>query len=388
LKLAYVVPRYGQDVAGGAESAVRMLAEHLVASQGWSVEVLTTCARNAGTWADELPPGTSMENGVAVHRFASLSGRARGFDRAARPVMHGGSLSRLDEERLVEMQGPVSPDLVDAAVSSEADLVAFSPYLYHPIVQGVRRLRGRAVLHPAAHDEPFLRLGAYDDVFRSAGALVFYTHGERALVSRRFGVGATPQLVLGLGVDDPPAATTPLAVEGPYLLCVGRVDDSKGTNLLARAFAAYKARRPGPLKLVLVGHVVDRPPAHPDIVVAGPVSEEQKWGAYEGALALVQPSPYESFSLVLVEGWQAGLPALVNAGCSATREHVARSGGGLWFGSYAEFETALDRLVGDGGLRAALGERGRAYARASFAWPVLLERYAGFLSSVAGRFGR
>jgi glycosyltransferase involved in cell wall biosynthesis len=388
LKLAYVVPRYGRDVAGGAESAVRMLAERLVASQGWTVEVLTTCARDGRTWADELPPGTSVENGVVVHRFASLAGRAPGFDRAARPVMQGGALSRLDEERLVEMQGPVSPELVDAAASGQADLVAFSPYLYHPIVQGVRRLRRRAVLHPAAHDEPFLRLGAYDDVFAWAGALVFYTHGERALVTRRFGVGATPQVVLGLGVDDPPAVTAPLVVDAPYVLCVGRVDDSKGTTLLARAFAAYKARRPGPLKLVFVGHVVDRPPAHPDVVVAGPVSEEQKWGAYAGALALVQPSPYESFSLVLIEGWRAGLPALVNAGCRATREHVARSGGGLWFGSYAEFETALDRLAGDEGLRAALGERGRAYAQSRFAWPVLLERYAGFLASVADRTGR
>jgi glycosyltransferase involved in cell wall biosynthesis len=365
-----------------------MLAERLVASPGWSVEVLTTCARDARTWADEHAPGTSVEDGVVVHRFASAAGRARGFDRAARPVIHGGALSRADEERLVEQQGPMSPALVDAAASSEADLVAFSPYLYDPIVKGVRRLGPRAVLHPAAHDEPFLRLGLYDDVFAAAGALVFYTHGERALVDRRFGVGATPQLVLGLGVDPPPDTTSPLGVDGPYLLCVGRVDDSKGTNLLARAFAAYKARRPGPLKLVLVGHLVDRPEPHPDIVVAGPVPEDVKWGAYQGALALVQPSPYESFSLVLVEGWQAGLPALVNAGCSATREHVARSGGGLWFGSYGEFEAALDRLVGDEQLRAVLGERGRAYAQAAFAWPGLLDRYRGFLTSVAARIGR
>ena len=389
MKVDFVVPRYGRDVVGGAEMAVRMLAERLVSELHWDVGVLTTCARDSRTWANEYAPGTTVESGVAVHRFTSPAGRHPDFDAFSTPVLLGPPPSLSDQRTWVEMQGPVCPDVLKAASSSEAELVVFSPYLYYPTVHGVPLVAERAVLHPAAHDEPALGLPLLREVFESAAALVFYTHGERRLTERRFAVAQRPQLVLGLGVDPPPSAPDPaaLGVNEPYLLCVGRVDESKGTGLLARAFAVYKSRRPGPLKLVFVGQVVDRPPPHPDIVVAGMVDEDVKWGAYAGATALVQPSPYESFSLVLIEAWLAGAPSLVNAGCLATREHVSRSGGGLWFGSYAAFEVAVDRLLADEALRAGLAARGRSYAEANFAWPVLLNRYDRFMSSVllAGR---
>lgn len=389
MRLAYVVPRYGAEVVGGAEMAVRMLVERVASSLDWSVEVLTTCARDSRTWANEYASGTSVENGVTVHRFAA-TGRDPGFDAFSGHVLLGPTPSWSDQQEWMQMQGPVSDELLDAAASSEADLVVFSPYLYDPIVRGVPRVGGRAVVHPAAHDEPALALPILAPVFTDAAGFVFYTHGERRLVERRFAVGHTPSLVLGLGVEPPASPPDPaaLGIDEPYLLCVGRVDESKGTGLLAQAFAAYKARRPGPLKLVFAGQVVDRPVEHPDVVVAGPVPEDVKWGGYAGAVGLVQPSPYESFSLVLIEGWLAGAPALVNAACLATREHVSRSGGGLTFGSYAEFEVAVDRLLGDPGLRGRLAEAGRAYAESAFAWPVLLERYARFMSSAVDRTRR
>jgi glycosyltransferase involved in cell wall biosynthesis len=395
VRLAFVLPRYGREVVGGAESAVRMLAERLVADKGWQVEVLTTWARDSHTWAEAYPAGATQEAGVSITRFPA-QGRDRRFDAAMAPLMGGATLDRVAEERLIELQGPVSPELVDAAASTPADLVAFSPYLYHPIVHGVPRLGQRAVLHPAAHDEPLLGLSIVGDVFREAGALVFYTDGERRLVERRLAVGTKPSLVLGLGVEPPPTrpdqdkarSALGLSPDEPYLVCVGRVDEAKGTGLLSRAFASYKRRRPGPLKLVFIGQVVDRPAPHPDVVVAGPVDEAVKWGAYAGAVALAQPSPYESFSLVLLEAWLAGAPALVNASCLATREHVSHSGGGLWFGSYGAFEAAVDRLADDPALRDRLAQRGRAYAEARFAWPALLDRYEQFMTSHALRARR
>ena len=46
-RVAFVVPRYGVDVVGGAETLVRGFAEHL-AAEGHAVEVFTTCARESG----------------------------------------------------------------------------------------------------------------------------------------------------------------------------------------------------------------------------------------------------------------------------------------------------------------------------------------------------
>jgi glycosyltransferase involved in cell wall biosynthesis len=191
---------------------------------------------------------------------------------------------------------------------------------------------------------------------------------------------------MGLGVEPRPAdaGSVPSAVgERPYLLCLGRVDDGKGTAMLARFFAAHKERHPGPLALVYAGPVVHRPPAHPDIVVLGEVDEGAKWALLGGARALVNPSGYEAFSIVVVEAWFAGTPVVVNAGCAATREHCERSGGGLWFGGFAEFEAVVEMITTDDGLRAALEQRGRRYAEAHFRWPRIIDRYQAFLEGVA-----
>jgi glycosyltransferase involved in cell wall biosynthesis len=247
-------------------------------------------------------------------------------------------------------------------------------------------------MHPAAHAELPIRLPLFAEVFGGVSGFVFQTHGERHLVEGLFPVAHVPQVVMGLGVEesdgDPEAARAALGVgQSPYILCVGRVDDGKGTGLLASWFGAWKDRAPGDLKLVLAGTVLDPPPAHPDVIVAGPVDEATKWGGLRGALGLVQPSPHEAFSIVLMEGWTAGLPALVNGACVATREHCERSGGGLWFTGYATFEAAMTRLASDAALRRALGDRGRGYVERSFRWPGLIRRYAEFLTCVAERAG-
>ena len=86
MKLTYVTVRYGPAVVGGAEQACRQLAEHL-AADGVEVSVHTTCAVDAVTWADVLPPGRAVEAGVTVHRYPSASGRDPHFDAHSRPVL-------------------------------------------------------------------------------------------------------------------------------------------------------------------------------------------------------------------------------------------------------------------------------------------------------------
>ena len=389
MKHAFVVPRYGRDVHGGAEQGARLLAEHLVSELGWQVEIFTTCARDARTWADHYPAGTTEEGGVVVHRFPVDSGRAVDFDERSTPLLRDprGVPPRAQEDWL-RWQGPVCTRAVDAALASDAVRIAGYPYLYSPIIDVVRRAGARSVLHPAAHDEAPLYLSVFDEVFGATGGLVLHTEAEARLVARRFPETiATPQIVLGLGVDDPVeadplVARTRLGLgDRPYLVCVGRVDRSKGTDLLARYFLEYKRRNPGPLALVLLGQVVDAPPASPDIITPGLVDEELKWSAMRGADLLVSPSANESFSLVLLEAWLAGTPVLVNGACGATVEHCRFSGGGLWFRGYAEFEVSLDRLLGDARLRSSLAAAGARYVDDRFRWPVLVRRYAAFLGA-------
>jgi len=385
----FVVPRYGRQVRGGAETGARQLASRLALMPGWSVEVLTTTALDSGTWQAELPEGSVEEDRVLVRRFACGSGRHPDFDTYSGPVLSGAA-ERTEEEsrRWIEMQGPVSPGLIEAVRTSDADAMAFYPYLYHPTVVGLPQARPPALLHAAAHDEPAIRLPIFQQVFGAADGLVFHSWAERELVGRLFPVGGHPQIVLGLGVDDPPPGPIqPPEQPGgrPFLLCLGRVDEQKGVGALWRFFLAYKRRRPGPLALVLAGPVVDAPPDHPDLLVTGPVSESVKWSLLRHCDILVSPSPFESFSLVVAEAWAAGSPVLVNAICAATMENVRRSGGGLHYRGYAEFEATVDRLLGDPGLRGELASRGAAYVSSQFSWPVVIERYRRFVQEVVQR---
>jgi glycosyltransferase involved in cell wall biosynthesis len=400
MRVAFVVPRYGTAIIGGAETAARLFAEHLVSGQGWTVEVLTTCAADFTTWEEVYPAGTETINGVHVERVAAEAGRDPSFHPfSAGLLADPRRVTLADAERWVDLQGPNAPALAERATSATADVVVFYPYLYYPTVRAIGRTRAPAVLHPAAHDEPALQLPVFDRVLTAADGLVFQTEAERQLVQRRVPVASHLQLLLGLGVNDPDArraaggsesarptarsaARSAAQPEDPYLVCLGRVDRYKGVHLLVDLFAAYKARHPGLLRLVLAGPVVDPPAARSDVDMVGVVSEDDKWDLLAGALALVSPSPWEAFSLAVAESWSARTPVLVHAGCGATVEHCRRSGGGISFAGFGEFEVAVERLCADAIWRRSLGERGRAYVDERFRWPEVIDRYARFLERV------
>jgi len=393
LNVLFVVPRYGPEVVGGAETAARLLAEHLALLPGWEVGVATTGAKDFVTWEEEYPPGRKWINGVRVDRYASEHGRLPDFHPLSAALLADPTRATGEEaDRWLEYQGPYCPALVEAVATTEADVVVFYPYLYFPTVRAIGRVRVPAVLHPAAHDEPALRLPIFPAVYDAADALVFQTRAERRLVENTFPVAHHRQLLLGLGVDDPDevgvAATGYLLGGGertPYLICLGRVDRMKGSHLLASWFAHYKRRRPGPMRLVFAGPLVEPPPEHDDVDVLGVVDDDTKWSLLANATALVSPSPFEAFSLVVAEAWSARCPVLVNAACGPTVEQCRRSGGGLVFGSYGEFEASLDRLGADSALRDRLGASGRRYVADRYRWPVVTERYARFLEETVAR---
>lgn len=388
MRVDFVVPRYGADVVGGAEFAVRSLAEQLVARRGWATRVLTTTARDSRTWAAGYPAGDEDLGGVRISRFALDSGRASDFDEYSTALLASPeAASPAEEQQWLHKQGPNSAALLDAVSASDADVVVFTPYLYAPTVEGIGRVGARAVLQPATHDEPPLRMPMFGPVFTRPRGLAFYTEVERRFTESRFPIGDRRQVVVGLGSDpgpgDAPAARVAVALgDRPYLLCLGRVDGGKGSTTLARFFVEYKRRHPGDLALVFAGPVVHAPEPHPDVIVAGSVPESVKWGLLRGAAALVSPSAYESFALVLIEAWNVDTPVLVNGRCAVTVEHCRRSRGGLWFSGFPSFEAEVERLVGSPELGPSLAAAGARYVDAHYRWPAIIDRYTAFLEAV------
>lgn len=384
LSIAYVIPRYGVEVIGGAESAARQFAERL-ALRGHAVTVLTTTARDSDTWSPHYASGSEMINGVSVHRFPIDSGRHSGFAAyAGRTLFAPWAATAAESSHFIELQGPVSQALIEAIAGCTSDVIAFYPYLFHPTVEGIKHATGRAVLHPAAHDEPAVYLPIFAEVFEQADLLIYHTDSEAEFVSDHFKVAATPAVTLGLGVDPPPSSINRSLLRRwslenrRYALCLGRVDGHKGTSMLGSYYINYRNRSTTDLAMVFAGPTVVSPGEHSDLIVTGPVSEEEKWALIDGASFLVQPSYFESYSIVLFEAWSLGKPVLVNGACEVTRRHVERSGGGLVFSSYPSFEVALDLVLDDEALRNDLGERGRLYCN-DVTWDKVLDRYVGEL---------
>src|SRR6266480_5850134 len=74
-RLAFITPRFGDEVVGGSEAVMREAAVGL-AGRGWQVDVLTTCARNHYTWRNEYPAGVTEVDGVRLHRFPVVRPRS------------------------------------------------------------------------------------------------------------------------------------------------------------------------------------------------------------------------------------------------------------------------------------------------------------------------
>jgi glycosyltransferase involved in cell wall biosynthesis len=394
MRLLYVVQRYGEEVAGGAEQHARAFAERLVA-RGHDVTVLTTCAESYVDWANAYPHGWSELNGVAVFRTPVTKARnPHLFARFNSRISTAPGVRPLSVQReWMRMQGPYTPALVPwlRRHATAYDAVVFITYLYWTTWAGLQVCGGAVptLLHPTAHDEPPMRLSIFQEVMRLPDAFAFLTVEEAELVHQRF-PGAPPGNVVGIGVEmdqpgDADAFRRKFALgDTPYLLYVGRVDPAKGASELIEYFVAYKQRNPSDLKLVLLGELLVDDPGRADIVSTGFVDEATRNGALAGARALVHPSYFESFAMVLTETFAQRRPALVQQRCTVLDGHAHRSGAALPYAGFAEFEAAVDRMRNEPGLADAMGAAGRRYVEQEYDWSVVIARYEDALGAVTG----
>ena len=217
------------------------------------------------------------------------------------------------------------------------------------------------------------RLGLHADALglRRAAHVVAPSESTRQDLLRHLALAPERITVVPEGVDGRVfRPVEPRRLDAPYVLFVGSEHPRKNLAAALRAFAEL-LRRGHDLRLVKLGAPGDgEAPFHEatrallrelglerDVVLTGEVPDEDLPGWYSGALCLVMPSHYEGFGLPPVEAAACGCPSVVStagslpevtAGCALT---VAPD-------DVPGLADAVERLLHDGGLRAALVARG------------------------------
>lgn len=390
MRLAFVTPRYGSEIVGGAETLGRQIAERLAAHH--VVEVLTTCAgQDYRRWVNVYPPGERRENDVLVRRFPVERRRDyRRFDRYTMELVNDWVRGEQAQIEWVRQQGPYAPALV-RFIQDNADtydFFLFVPYLYYTTFFGLRAVPERAILIPAAHDEPYLKFDIYRSLLHLPRGIVYLSPEERDLVHLRCGNDWLPNRIIGMGLEvpgrpDAEAFRQRYGLDGPFVLYIGRITQAKGCDELFENFVAFRQQQPDRnLKLMLVGAQVMKIPVHPDITYLGRLSERDKSGALAAAEAFVMPSEYESYSIVVLEAMLVGTPVLVNGNCEVLRQHCLRSQAGLYYIEQDDFGAGLELLLDNPVLRQRMGANGKAYVKANYTWPAVERQYLHFLEQL------
>jgi len=383
MKIAFIVPRFEPDLAGGAEVHCQRLAERVAAS-GHQVELFSTCARDHFTWKNHYEPGNKAVNGVTVRRFLVDPNRVTPrFLLIQRKIDHRVPIS--EKEELAWMEDSVRSRRMEEFMAKNKDRYdwfIFMPYLFGTTYWGIQSAQEKSLLIPCLHDEPFAYLEIFKKMFNQAQGVMFNTYPEMNLAKNIYQMPDEKATMVSMGFEsnanaEPSLFRNKYNVRDPFILFAGRREGGKNIDLLMNYFRAFNKQYKTNLKLVLMGSgKVDLSGEDKNFIFdLGYVPEEYKKSASSAALVFCQPSVNESLSIVLMESWAAGRPVMVHGDCAVTKDHCRRSNGGLYFKNYPEFEECVNYLKNNPAIADKMGQNGRDYVKNEYSWEAVLKRF-------------
>lgn len=344
-KIAFVVQRNGKEVTGGAEAYCFQIAKLM--KDDWDIEIITTCALDYMTWDNYYDEGLEIVDGVSIRRFKVDKPRdVEKFNQYSNKILPNAKKASLeDSKKWMNLQGPVSNSLLNYVKENKDyyEKFIFFTYLYATTYLALPLVEEKAYLASFAHDEVPIYLPIWDEWFKKPRKIIFSTIEEKDFLDKRFPNISFIGDTIGIGVDIPKDISNirfrqKYDIYAPYILYVGRIDESKGCKELFDYFLKLKEEHNIQLKLVLAGKSVIDIPKHKDIIHLGFIDEQTKFDAIDGCEFLINSSPFESLSMVLLEAWSLNKPVLVTAKAEVMVGQCQRSKGGLWYKDYEEFK--------------------------------------------------
>lgn len=391
---------------GGAESLMKEVSERM-AGRGHDVRVLCTNARSTedyflpGKGRDLLPVGTEKINGVSVTRvpFRRSGAAALNLLRAAAcriPFPSG------DYWRMLSW-GPRSRAYRRTAMETrDIDLIAGCPLPTLNVRSAWAASRRNAlpfVVIPCFHTEDrwTYHHPEYYRWMRDAAAVICLTGLEKEFFRENAGIPAERLFVGGVGID-PPADDGPREAEArkpeakrkvlagrpggdhEIILFLGQHSRHKGILDLLRAMPGVWRERPRTVLViagnptaftaVLEGEIAKLPAdGRGKVRLIKGVDEAEKKLLLEAADVFVSVSPFESFGIVFLEAWRAGLPVVgCRRGASARVIDEFRDGLLVRDEKPAVLSGALLTLLKDPDLRRRMVASGIRKVKDVYAW--------------------
>lgn len=389
MKIAIINQRYGNEINGGSELYTRITAERLC--KYYDIEVLTTCALEYTTWEDYYQSGNSIVNGVKVKRFKVSTTRDPDIFGEVHNRLLTTEFNNLEtQQEWIDKQGPYCPELINYIQDNadEYDVFIFITYLYYLTARGLQIVSKKAILVPTAHDEPYIYLHSYNDVFLSPKAIVYLTEEEKKIVENQFYNSNIKNEVIGTGIQVSSQVNADAFKEkyelSSYIIYVGRIDEGKNCHVLFDYFIRYKQHYPSDLKLVLMGKSVMNIPDHKDILNLGFVEEYVKDSGIAGAKVMIMPSQYESLSFSVLESLYLRTPVIVNELCDVLKGHCIRSNAGLYYRDYFDFSGCMSFLLNKEEIYKQMQDNGEEYVLQNYQWKVVEQKWKKMIDYVAG----
>ncbi len=394
--IGVVSPRYGPGVIGGAEAVLAEAALGL-ADRGLPVEILTTCARDHFSWANEFPAGAELADGspvehpVVVRRFpVELDTAGADRDRIGDRILGGHHVTIQDQQRWMN-DSLRSSGLWDHVFDHghRYRALVFGPYMFWTTYAVSAIHPERSILMPCLHDEPPAHLELFASMMGGVHGVWFLADPERDLAQRLYRLPGH-QTVVGASVElpdgyEPERFRAEFGIDGPYVYYAGRREWGKGWEDLLRGYARYLAARRGrpALRLVTsgVGEVEVPPGAEGYVVDVGLLTDRQRDDAMAGAEAYLQPSAMESFSRTVLEAMAATTPVVANRASAVVRWHLDNSGAGLTYEGEAELVQCLDFVTDEPAAAAALSVGGPTYVRSRYRLNHVIDRMVASLDA-------
>jgi glycosyltransferase involved in cell wall biosynthesis len=389
VKLACVVHRFGTDIAGGSEGHCRMIAERLASNH--DVTILTTCAKDHISWRNEYPAGASEAGALHVRRFPVARERSLHRFKEISEVAFSGSASDAEQEQWFRENGPETPELLACLEHHGADFdrILFWSFRYYQTFFGLPLVADRAVLVPTAEEDPVIRFSVLGRLYALPAAYLFLTPEEETLVALHCSRPLPPSSIVGVGLEPvrsrPGVPLEAIGVTRPFVLYLGRVDPNKGCETLLRHFLRRQAASGSRVPLVMAGPANMPIPDDASVKPLGFVDEHAREALLANATVLVVPSPYESLSMVLLEAWNHGVPAIVNGRCRVLKGQALRADGALYYQNFDEFAHGLDYLLGRPDIARQIGQQGLSYVDREYRWPQVIHKIEQLLASIERR---